>query len=304
MPQFFTNKRLMLLLLCIIILVAMIGFSLKNDRNATWPEKFIGDTTGVFQTIFHTPAQFVAGFFENIDDLKNTYDENERLRKKLDGQTQYEAKLQELENENKSLREQLGHLKSIRDYNPILATVIARNPDKYEWWNMITINKGAKHGVEKDMAVTDEKGNLLGKIKGTKVNNFTSTVQLLSATDRNNRISTIIAADKGKKTVNGIINGYDSDKKALSMEIIEPDEERKVKKGDLVETSGAGGVFPKGLIIGKVIDVEPDSYGLTKIAYVEPAADFYNIDNVIVIDRTLDTADIDQMKEKKKEKGS
>ncbi|RCK12095.1 hypothetical protein DT075_16815 [Bacillus licheniformis] len=68
-----TINRLMLLLLCIIILVAMIGFSLKNDRNATWPEKFIGDTTGVFQTIFHTPAQFFAGFFENIEDLKNTY---------------------------------------------------------------------------------------------------------------------------------------------------------------------------------------------------------------------------------------
>ncbi|OKS81690.1 rod shape-determining protein MreC [Bacillus licheniformis] len=295
MPQFFTNKRLMLLLLCIIILVAMIGFSLKNDRNATWPEKFIGDTTGVFQTIFHTPAQFFAGFFENIEDLKNTYSENERLRKKLDGQTQYEAKLQELENENKSLRKELGHLKSIKDYTPILATVIARNPDKYEWWNLITINKGSKHGVEKDMAVTDENGNLIGKIKSTKVNNFTSTVQLLSATDRNNRISTVIAADKGKKTVNGIINGYDLDKKALSMEIIEPDEDREVKKGDLVETSGAGGVFPKGLTIGKVTEVEPDSYGLTKIAYVEPAADMYNLDNVIVVDRTLDTVDVDKM---------
>lgn len=203
--------------------------------------------------------------------------------------------MQELENENKSLRKELGHLKSIKDYTPILATVIARNPDKYEWWNLITINKGSKHGVEKDMAVTDENGNLIGKIKSTKVNNFTSTVQLLSATDRNNRISTVIAADKGKKTVNGIINGYDSEKKALSMEIIEPDEDREVKKGDLVETSGAGGVFPKGLTIGKVTEVEPDSYGLTKIAYVEPAADMYNLDNVIVVDRTLDTVDVDKM---------
>ncbi|MCP6373892.1 rod shape-determining protein MreC, partial [Klebsiella pneumoniae] len=79
----------MLLLLCIIILVAMIGFSLKGGRNTTWPEKVIGDTTGVFQNIFHTPAEFFAGIFENINDLKNTYKENERLREKLDGQTQY-----------------------------------------------------------------------------------------------------------------------------------------------------------------------------------------------------------------------
>lgn len=64
------NKRLMLLLLCIIILVAMIGFSLKNGRNTTWPEKLIGDTTGVFQNIFHTPAEYFAGFFGDIKDLK------------------------------------------------------------------------------------------------------------------------------------------------------------------------------------------------------------------------------------------
>lgn len=134
------NKRLMLLLLCIIILVAMIGFSLKGGRNTTWPEKVIGDTTGVFQNIFHTPAEFFAGIFKNINDLKNTYKENERLREKLDGQTQYEAKLQELEEENKSLRDELGHVKSIKDYKPILATVIARSPDN--WPNRSPLTRG------------------------------------------------------------------------------------------------------------------------------------------------------------------
>ncbi|RCK12094.1 hypothetical protein DT075_16805 [Bacillus licheniformis] len=82
-------------------------------------------------------------------------------------------------------------------------------PDSYGLTKIAYVEpaaQGSKHGVEKDMAVTDENGNLIGKIKSTKVNNFTSTVQLLSATDRNNRISTVIAADKGKKTVNGIIN--------------------------------------------------------------------------------------------------
>ena len=53
----------MLCFICIIMTVtAMIGFSLKNGRN-TWPEKLIGDTTGVFQNIFHTPAEYFAGFY-------------------------------------------------------------------------------------------------------------------------------------------------------------------------------------------------------------------------------------------------
>ncbi|ADP33286.1 rod shape-determining protein MreC [Bacillus atrophaeus] len=285
------NKRLMLLLLCIIILVAMIGFSLKDGRKTTWPEKLIGDTTGVFQNIFHTPAEFFAGIFEDIDDLKNTYEENERLRKKLDGQTQYEAKLQALKDENKSLRDELGHVKSIKDYDPILATVIARNPDK--WYTQITINKGTQQKVAKDMAVTNEKGALVGKIKSSGLNNFTSAVQLLSDTDRNNRVATKISGKKGSKGY-GLIEGYDTKKKTLTMKILDPDEKREVKKGDLVETSGTGGVFPEGLTVGEVTEVEPDAYGLTKIAHVKPAADIYDLNNVIVVKRDVPAVDSEE----------
>ncbi|XBP66386.1 rod shape-determining protein MreC [Bacillus velezensis] len=282
------NKRLMLLLLCIIILVAMIGFSLKNGRNTTWPEKLIGDTTGVFQNIFHTPAEYFAGFFGDIKDLKNTYKENERLRQKLDGQTQYEAKLQELKDENKKPRDELGHVKSISDYDPILATVIARNPD--QWYKQIMINKGTKHKVAKDMAVTNEKGALVGKIKSSGLNSFTSAVQLLSDVDRNNRVATKISGKKGSKGY-GLIEGYDKKKQTLKMTILEPDEKREVKKGDLVETSGTGGVFPQGLTVGEVTDVESDAYGLTKIAYVKPAADLYDLDHVIVVNRSVATGE-------------
>ncbi|BBP91233.1 hypothetical protein BsIDN1_48510 [Bacillus safensis] len=103
------------------------------------------------------------------------------------------------------------------------------------------------------MAVTNESGALIGKIESDKLNNFTSTVRLLSSTDQNNRISTKIFLKKGKEELNGIINGYDSKKKKmLTMNILKSDADGDVKKGDLVETSGAGGVFPQGLTIGKV----------------------------------------------------
>lgn len=59
----------------------------------------------------------------------------------------------------------------------------------------------------------------------------------------------------------------------------------KVKKGQLVTTSGMGGVFPKGLAIGTVDKVEPDENGLQKKVYIKPAADFYDIEHVMVVDR-------------------
>ncbi|ALC81853.1 MULTISPECIES: rod shape-determining protein MreC [Bacillus] len=286
MPQFFSNKRLMFLLLSVIILVAMIGYSLRDDRTSSWPEKFISDTTGLFQNIFHTPAQFFAGFFENIDDLRNTYKENERLRSKLDEQTQYETEIQQLKIQNQELKDELGRKETLADFTTIPATLIARNPEM--WYNRISINKGSNQGVEKNMAVITSKG-LIGRV--ISVDNFKSTVQLLSDPDRRNLVAAqVVEKDSAKLVVHGLIRGYDREKKALMFEI-EPDEKREIKKGDIVQTSGTGGVMPPNLPIGEVIDVQPDSYGLTKIAYVKPAADFYDIGNVTVVDRTADTAD-------------
>jgi rod shape-determining protein MreC len=276
-PQFFLNKRLIVLLVCIIILVALIGFSLKDRKELTWTEQFVKDTAGLVQSLFHTPAQNVAGFFENIENLKNTYEENKMLKARLDEYVKLETKAKDLEEENKKLRELLNKQESMRDYTLIHATVIGRNPDR--WHELITINKGEVHGVKKDMAVMTAKG-LIGKIKHTS--KFTSTVQLLSADEQTNRISAVI---QGNNKVFGLIEGFDVEKGALLLRDIPHD--AKVEVNQNVITSGLGEIFPAGLPIGKVTEVVPDDYGLTKKAYIKPAADFYDIDHVMVVERSM-----------------
>jgi rod shape-determining protein MreC len=276
-PQFFLNKRLIVLLVCIIILVALIGFSLKDRKELTWTEQFVKDMAGLVQHLFHTPAQNVAGFFENIENLKNTYEENKMLKARLDEYVKLETKAKDLEQENKKLRELLNKQESMRDYTLIHATVIGRNPDR--WHELITINKGEVHGVKKDMAVVTAKG-LIGKIK--HASKFTSTVQLLSAGEQTNRISAVI---QGDKKVFGLIEGFDVEKGALLLREIPHN--AKVEVNQNVITSGLGEVFPSGLVIGKVTEVVPDEYGLTKKAYIKPAADFYDIDHVMVVERSM-----------------
>ncbi|MEK1828291.1 hypothetical protein AAAC51_01840 [Priestia megaterium] len=102
MPQFFLNKRLVILLVSIIVLVALIGFSLNGRKNVTWPEQFVKDTVGLVQATFNEPAQFVAGFFQNVGDLKRTYEENEVLKARLDERMQLETKANALQQENKN----------------------------------------------------------------------------------------------------------------------------------------------------------------------------------------------------------
>lgn len=292
MPQFFLNKRLIILLVSIIILVALIGFSLNGRKTVTWPEQFVKDTVGLGQTVFHQPAQYVAGFFQNVNELKHTYEENELLKSKLDGYMQLEAKVKELEDENDKLNKILGKKDSLRKYEPIQATVIARNPDR--WHEVIALDRGKVHGVEEDMAVITAQG-LIGKVK--HASQFTSTVQLVSSLDRTNRISAVIQADE---PVFGLIEGYDEKKGALMLKRIP--NEAKIKEKQLVLSSGLGGVFPSELIIGEIIEVEPDEYGLTQIAYIKPSANLYDLDHVMIVKRSMIAADENFDKEEEEEK--
>jgi rod shape-determining protein MreC len=277
MPQFFLNKRLIILLVSIIVLVALIGFSLRERSKLSWPEQFVKDTTGWVQSLVSKPTHFVAGFFENLQDLQNTYDENKELKSRIENLVNLEAQVQELKNDNEELRDILGEKKTLRDFKPLPATVIGRNPDR--WHEMIIIDKGKLNGIEKNMAVVTATG-LIGKVKN--VTQFSSTVQLLSAMDPKNRISAVV---QGKKDVYGFVQGFDDKQKLLLIKAIPSGS--KIEKGQTVITSGLGGVFPKGLMIGKVVDVKPDQYGLNQTALVKPGANFYDIENVVVIKRLM-----------------
>ncbi|MFF2286070.1 rod shape-determining protein MreC [Peribacillus butanolivorans] len=276
MPQFF-NKKLLLLLVSIIVLVALIGFSLREREELTWPEKFLKDTTGWVGNVFNKPVSGITGFVGDLKDLQHTYDENKKLKARLDEYVLLKTQVQDLKEENEELRDNLGKEDDLRKYSPIQSTVIGRNPER--WHEMLTINKGKRNGVEKNMAVITSTG-LVGKVK--VATDFTASVQLLSSVDKTNRVSAII---QGKDKAYGLIEGFDDKKNLLLMKKIPYD--KKIKKNSMVITSGYGGIFPKGLPIGKVVDVKVDQYGLNQIAYIEPSTDFYDINNVMVVKREV-----------------
>ncbi|WP_163970131.1 rod shape-determining protein MreC [Oceanobacillus halotolerans] len=277
----FRKKRLFIILCGIIILVAMIGYSLRDRDSLTMPEKFINDTVGWVQSVIHTPVSYVASIFSNIDDIKNTYNENQLLKEKLAEYKSLIYEVQEIKEENEELRNTLDKSDSLRDFNPIHATVTSRSPER--WVEQITINKGEQDGVETNMAVITAEG-MIGKVQATS--EFSSHVQLLSGFDQFNRISATISREEGNDDIFGLIEEYDKETDSLLFKIID-ESDTEIEEGELVVSSGMGGVFPAGLMIGTVTDVIPDQYGLTNTALVEPAANMYEINNVIVVDRLL-----------------
>lgn len=281
MPHFFSNKRLILLLVGVIFLVALISFSLRDRDNASLPEQIIKDVVGFGQSVFSKPTQYITGVFDNVDSLLNTYEENKRLKSRLEQFAKLQASVNDLASENTRLREIVDKEEDLRKYDPIQATVIARNPD--QWEEKVVLDKGTLHDVEVNMAVITAKG-LIGKVILTTP--FTSTVELLSTQNPNYRVSAMVVDET---EVFGLIEGYDDERKELILKRIDSDIE--IKKGQLIQSSGLGGIFPKGILIGEITEVTTDDFGLTKMAYVKPSAEFALLDHVMIAKRTIMTDD-------------
>ncbi len=264
-----------MLLVSMITMVAVVGVSMKERPYPTWPEKFLRDTVGFFQYMTYKPARSVAGFFENINEMKVMYTENERLKENLEEHAKLMARIRDLEAQNESLQQLLDVESDLTDYQLRPAEVVMRSPDR--WYQHVTINMGETHGIEPNMAVITPQG-LVGRVKS--VSQLSSIVELLTDGNRNINVSAIV---QGQEEVQGIIEGYDVEREALNLRMVRMD--APLEEGQTVITSGLGGVMPRGLFIGEVIDVIPDDYGLTQTALVKPAANIDRLDYVYVVER-------------------
>lgn len=125
---------------------------------------------------------------------------------------------------------------------------------------------------------------LIGKVVVVTAN--TAEIELLFSNNPNYRIS---AKAKGDKDVFGLIEGFDMERSEMLLKRI--DSSFKVEPGQKVVSSGLGGIFPQGLLIGEVTEVSTDDYGLTQMAYVKPAANFALLDQVVIATRKMTQID-------------
>lgn len=284
--SFFGSKRLIIVLVGLVLLISVVGFTSRERVSLTWPEMFFKDTFSVVQGLFYRPAQAVSGFFREVDNAYDVYEENKVLKASLDQYARLTAELHDLKAENDRLREYLQAKESLKSYQLRFAEVVARNPDT--WNNVITIDKGLKHGIKKDMAVITSKG-LIGRVQS--VANFSATVELLTSYERRDHISAdiqtkqIVNGVTKYQNISGVVEEYVPQERLLIMRKIPWG--AKIEAKQQVVTSGLGGVVPRNLPIGYIVRIEPDDYGLTQTAYIQPSADFTQLNEVMVVERNF-----------------
>ncbi|AQR79736.1 rod shape-determining protein MreC [Paenibacillus larvae subsp. pulvifaciens] len=278
------NKRLIVLLLGLICFFILMGFTLVNRFQVTWPEKVFKDSVSWVQGIFYKPAGAVAGFFDDLGELKTIYKENQVLKQQVVKYAEDTQRLNFLEQKTKRLEELLEFTeeqKKVNNYKYHAAEVIASSNEAYN--NTVTVNLGEKDGIKTDMAVMTVDG-LIGRV--IRVSGFTSTVQLLtnvSDTDMNSKaiaVTTKKSPDSDKPESYGIIENYENN--MLVMNRVEKDD--PIQEGDEVITSGLGQVYPAGIRVGKVVSRKPGDLGVNDKVLVEPYANFSHIREVLIVE--------------------
>ena len=274
-------KRVVLIIVVVLIILLLVIFriTLKEDRKLNKVESLIKDGFTYTEKIIITPFNFIKEKITSYNKLKDVEKDNDILETSIDRIDSMEAENIELRRQLNALKEELNIDYALADYEYLNATVISRNIGY--WHNKITIDKGTYNGVEKDMVVINSKG-LIGKV--IKSSTFTSDIRLITTSDTNNKISVHIS--NGSNNLYGLINSYDYNNNVLELEGIS--NTKDVNIGDLVYTSGLGGIFPSGILIGKVTEITTDSYDLAKIIKVSPSVDFTDINYVSILKRKSD----------------
>lgn len=227
--------------------------------------------------LIQRPANAVTGFFEDLTKLWSTMEENKILRSQIELISVYQAKLEEAYRDIDDLKKINELLLSMSESETISATIIQRSMENFT--NTVVINIGSADGVEVGDAVISSKG-LIGKV--TSLSENTSVVLLLTTELEMNKITVKIQVDPSK-TSEAILEKYDPNTQSYLLKLL--DTNSSITEGMKVVSSGSGGLFPSGLLVGTVNHVEtlPNAIGLKIL--VEPAADFYHLNYVVVVKR-------------------
>lgn len=278
MNRFFTNKKLIGLLIGVIVFISLITLSL-NTSGSGLIQGFGNDVTAFFGQVFSKPTNAITTAFDSVEDIENAFEENQALKRQVDQVYEKDAEINNLREENEQLKEELNLDETLSDYTTLSANVISRNPDR--WVDNLIIDVGSSDGISQNMAVMSQNG-LLGVI--TEVNQASSKVTLITNIEAtSNRVSAQIVSEEDDEAIYGVVSDYLVDDNELLMTQITSDE--GIEEGDLVTTSGLGGLFPSGLVIGRVTEVALDNQGLGHIVHIEPETNFDTTKYVTVINR-------------------
>lgn len=258
------------IVITIFILILLVVFTNSNVNQMSYIENICNIFVMPIQNGFTYLKNKLSGndtFFADMDTLKQ---ENESLKQKNSELEQSLRELEVIKSENETLKEYLNLKEKYQDYTTIPADVINRDISNYS--STIVINVGSDDGIKEDMTVIADSG-LVGHVISVTSN----TAKVQTIVDTATAVTSTISTTEDTIIVQGTLD----DKTTLKATFIPTD--AVVLEGDSVETSGIGGIYPKGIHIGTIKEVINTSNITDRYAIVETAVNFNKLNTVLVI---------------------
>jgi len=270
--SFWNNRPLLIAIVLLIVLVVLL---FATTDVTSQKKSVVGELIAPAQGSLYNMTSRIGAFFGRLFSSSDLAKENLALKEQvetLQGQLQ---KYDELMAENERLKEMMGVKETYPDYDMITAQVIGNTPGG--WFREFTINAGTLDGVQEGMVVVTANG-LLGRVLYASGNH----ARVMSLIDDKSGVSVLIerTRDTGVVKTNNTVG-------AGTLEVLYLPVDADVVPGDKVVTSGLGGIYPKGLVVGTVYQVS-GGVSTDKKVYVSSSVDFKHVEEVVVLKYLFD----------------
>ena len=265
-----TRRRIIVLLAVALAIIVALSSALirghKAGKNVT--QSLLAPFDSALSALTRT-AERVYNYVFQFESLEA---ENAYLKKRVATLEDEIRSIDTLQRENERLRALANLLKEHEDYDPVSAYIISW--DSSNWRNTFTIGKGTNSGVSEGMCAVTEQGQVVGIVTDCGSNWATVTTILDSSLQ--------ISATLSSSGYNGIVQGAHKTDKENQLRMDYLSTEAVIRNNDQVVTTGST-LYPRGLILGYVVDAGLDGTGVAKYAVIEPAANFNALEQVFVI---------------------
>lgn len=272
MKELFTNKYFVLLLAVTLILLVMVALYTTERESVTFGEDLVGSVITPIQSLFTSISDGVVGFFGYFGEVDSIKKENKQKTEDIQRLNNTIRQLEQYKLENERLKRMLDLKETLTDFDLVGAEVIAK--DTGNWFNAFTISKGTSAGLAVKQPVITSSG-LVGHIYEIGTN----WAKVISIIDVSSSAGAMVVRTRDVAVVESDV---DLQQEGLC-KLTYLSKNASLISGDIVETSGLGGIYPKGLLVGKIREIKPETAGISQYAIIEPAVDFQRISEVFVI---------------------
>jgi len=253
-------------------LIGIMVYQAASGGFASLPEAVVGTVVTPIVKISSGISDSVAGFFNSILSAKDIEKENKELKSELSEAYEKLSDYEKYKNENERLKEMLGIKEDHPDYKMEAASVIGR--DSASAFGKFTVNKGSLNGIELNAPVITDDG-LVGIV--THVGPTYSVVTTILDPEINIGIYNSRTRETG--VVSGSVDLSDDGKTKLRL----LPRDTALLRGDIIETSGIGGMFPSGILLGTVDSINAENSGVSMYAEIRPIVDVTRVSDVVIV---------------------